>query len=206
MEHREDERQNVAGRYMAGELTTVEREDFERHYFECVKCAVGVRAMVQAGFTVAVASDGAATAKAGWLDALWSWRPRAAFVLATACVALVFTSYEALRARGRLGPQPVTAYHLLPDDVRGAERAIGNRSGEFVVLTADLPEAAPEWKWQIRTADSSGLVLEGVAAVPPGGTLSLLMPVSRLTPGRFTLSLRDTSMAVPEITYSFRIL
>jgi len=210
MDHSEAKYGTLAARYMAGELTTTEREDFEQHYFECVECADSVRAMVRTTsfataaepprLTVGTAPQSRAFGR--WFDGLRAWQPMAA--LATACIALVFASFDALGTRSG-SPQPVIAYHLIPDASRGAEPPVDRTAGPFVVLSADVPETVQEWKWQIRSADGGGPVFEGVAKTPPGGTLTLLAPTSQLPPGRNTLLLSDTSSVIPEIAYSFRM-
>lgn len=203
MEHQQAERQKMALRYMGGELTTVEREEFEWHYFECAECASKVRAMVAA--PAAREPGREVRARHGWLSAFLAWRPSPA--LAMTCVALVVVSYEAVRERGRLAPQTVTTLQLTPDGARGSERAIGRQAGEFVVLTADLGDAAvSEWQWRIRNRNDGEILLEGTATIPPGGRLSLLIPVSRFGPGQYILAVRDSQQILPEITYGFKML
>jgi hypothetical protein len=201
MEHREAKLQNVAMRYMAGELSARERERFEGHYFECALCAHDVREMV--------AAAGPATepvaAPSLWrrLETLWQWPPAATRLLVPACLVLAFVSYEALHVRDGLTPQSVMSYHLSASDARGAGDSI-DRSGEFVVLTADVPELVREFKWELRSAEGAGLVLEGVATSQPG-RVTLLIPVSRLKAATYVLSLRDTGLIAPELTYRFRM-
>jgi hypothetical protein len=201
MEHREAKRQNVARRYMTGELSTVEREDFEAHYFECAVCADDVRAIVHAG--VPARSTARESSLWGWLGGFWQWRPTSAQLLAPACLALVFLSYQTLQMRDRLAPQSVTTYQLA-QDARAAESAI-DRSGGFVVLAAAAPELANEVKWQIRPAVGGDAVLEGVVKNQPGRAANLLIPVDRLTPATYVLSLQDSGLIAPAITYRFRM-
>lgn len=201
MEHREAKRQNVARRYMTGELSTIEREDFEVHYFECAVCADDVREFVHAGATARDAAP--ASSPWEWLSVLWQWRPTSAQLLAPACLALAFLSYQTLEMRGRLAPQSVTTYRLAPD-ARAAESAIERSSG-FAVLAADGPEIASEVKWQIRNAEGGPAVLEGVVKKQPGREVSLLIPVDRFTSATYVLSLQDAGLMAPEIVYRFRM-
>ena len=200
MEHREAKQQNVAMRYMAGKLSARERERFEGHYFECEICAHDVREMVAAG---APATE-PVPAPSLWrrLEMLWQWPPAASRLLVPACLVLAFVSFEAFRMRDGLAPQSVMAYHLSASDARGTEGSI-DRSGEFVVLTADVPELVRDFRWQLR-AEAGGSVLEGVAKSQPG-RVTLLAPVKSLKPGVYLLSLRDTGLIAPELTYRFRM-
>jgi hypothetical protein len=204
MEHRQAKRQNTIRRYMAGRLSTIEREDFEQHYFECAECADSVRDLVLSG-AFEEEKPRRETVLPEWLRGFWSWRPTAAQLLVPACLLLVFTSYEALTARGRVAPQAVEAIHLAPD-TRSADPAIGQRAGGFVVLTVDVPEIAQQWKWRIRSADRADILLEGVASASAGGVVNLLVPVSNFTPGKYILSVQDSASIAPEIAYRFRML
>ena len=201
MEHREAKRQKVARRYMAGELSTVEREDFESHSFECAVCAGDVRTIVMGGPPASASVGGHSLW--GWLRAFWQWRPTSAQLLAPACVALVFLSYQTLRMRDRLAPQSVKTYQLAPES-RAAESTIDGAAG-LVVLTADAPEMASEVMWQIRAADGGSTLLKGVASTQPGRALNLLIPVDRFTPGTYLLMLQDAGMMAPETAYRFRM-
>jgi hypothetical protein len=201
MEHREAKRQNVARRYMIGELSTVEREDFEGHYFDCVVCADEVRSIVHAGASARTTVR--ESSPWGWFGAFWQWRPTSTQLLAPACLALVFLSYQTLQMRGQLAPQSVSTYRLAPE-ARAAESAI-DRSARFVVLAADAPEMADEVKWQIRNAEGGSAILEGVVKNQPGRALNLLIPVGRLAPATYLLSLQDTGLMAPEIAYRFRM-
>lgn len=201
MEHREAKRQNVARRYMTGELSTVEREDFEGHYFECAVCADDVRTMVHDG--VAVMIGVRESSPWGWLEAFWRWRPTSAQLLAPACLALALMSYQTLQLRARLAPQSVTTYRLAAE-TRAAESSI-DRSAQFVVLETDAPEMANEVKWQIRPAEGGAAALEGVVKTQSGRAINLLIPVAKLTPASYVLSLQDSGLIAPEITYRFRM-
>jgi hypothetical protein len=186
---------------MTGALSTVEREDFEGHYFDCAVCADEVRAIVYGGLPArTVVRESSPWA---WLDAFWRWRPTSAQLLAPACLALAFLSYQTLQMRDRLAPQSVTTYQLAPD-ARAAESSI-DRSAGFVVLAADAPEMANEVKWQIRDAASGSPVLDGVVKSHSGRAINLLVPVAQLTPAAYVLSLQDTGLIAPEITYRFRM-
>ena len=46
LDHLKATKRNVADRYVLGELSPAQREEFEEHYFECVECAEDVRAFL----------------------------------------------------------------------------------------------------------------------------------------------------------------
>jgi hypothetical protein len=221
MDHRKAKRHKIASQYMLGELSALERVEFEEHYFECSECAEDVRALVTISFTTpAVIADmpqlefesgSKAFPRLSWLAWLWSWRPPAAFLLAPSLAAIVltaFASFEFARLRNQPSAQAVSTIHLLPV-ARGADSEVpGDRAGSFIALTADVPEIASEWKWRILDAESKTALLEGSAANPPGGSLTLLVPVSKLPAGRYVLTLRDAALApefTNEVRYGFRM-
>ena len=46
LDHLKATKRNVADRYVLGELSPAQREEFEEHYFECAECAEDVRAFM----------------------------------------------------------------------------------------------------------------------------------------------------------------
>jgi anti-sigma factor RsiW len=222
MNHANAKRRLAASRYILGELPALERMNFEEHYFDCEECAQDIRALLAISYnSPAVLTEDLLPLKTGraadepkranWLEAFWSWRPRAAFALAPACAVMLFaffTAYQSARLRKQLAPQTVAAFNLLPD-ARGAETVIrADRQSAFLVLTADVPEIAQAWKWQIQRSGSGAGVLEGTAAATSGGSFTLLLPVSALKPGSYVLTLRDAagpSLAPAEARFGFRM-
>jgi anti-sigma factor RsiW len=109
LDHLKATKRNVADRYVLGELSQAQREEFEEHYFECVECAEDVRAFVAiSSNSRSVLVDvpdyeepgtGREWTRMGWLQALRSWRPPAVYAMAPALALLaltVITSYQSI--------------------------------------------------------------------------------------------------------------
>jgi len=222
LDHLKATKRNVADRYVLGELSRAQREDFEEHYFECVDCAEDVRAFLAISSNsrsvlvdvpdCEVPAPGLRSTRLGWFQALRSWRPPAIYAMAPALAMLaltIVTTYQSITLRSQLVAQAVPQFALRPD-TRGDESEISIRKqGHFVMLTADVPGAPRETKWKIRGVGSQIPLMEGTAPGPvPGSSLSILIPAPKLSTGQYVLVLcpDGTSQEItPEVLYRFRM-
>jgi hypothetical protein len=213
-------KRNIAETYMLGELSRAEREKFEEHYFNCTKCAGDVRDLLAistnsraALFQVPDEERPAVDLKGpNWLQAFRLWRPQTAYAMATAlalCALTVVTTLQSISLRSQLVPQAVAEFALHPD-ARGEEIEIGAaQAGQFLVLSADVPLAAPKLQWQVRGATSQTPLMEGAASGPtPGSPFCMLIPASKLSSGRYVLAVRPDGVppaTSAEVLYRFRM-
>jgi hypothetical protein len=209
-------KRNIAGRYMLGELSPAEREKFEEHYFNCTKCADDVRDLQAISSNSRAAlfemPDEERAPAPGWFQAFRLWRPQPAYAMATAlalCALTVVTTLQSISLRSQLVPQAVSEFALHPD-ARGEEIEVGApQVGQFVVLSADVPLAAPKLLWQVRGVDSQPPLIEGTAPGPtPGSPFCLLIPASKLSNGRYVLAVRPDGVppaTSAEVLYRFRM-
>jgi hypothetical protein len=220
LNHLKATKRKVADRYVLGELTQAQREEFEEHYFECVDCAEDVRAFMALTLNSrSVLADvpdhveaAAGRRSLDWLQALRSWRPPAVYVMAPALAMLaltITTTYQSIILRSQLVAQAVPQFALHPD-ARGEESEISvQKQGNFVVLAADLPGTPREVKWQIRGVESHTPLMGGSAAgPPPGSSLSVLVPASGLGTGQYVLAVRSIETSPEkgsEMLYRFRM-
>ncbi len=214
-------KRNIAGRYMLGELSPAEREKFEEHYFNCRECAEDVRDLLAVSSNSRAVlvqmpdydEPAAAMGRKGsnWFQS-FRFSPQPAYVMASAlalCVLTVVTTLQSISLRGQLVPQAVAEVALHPD-ARGEETEIGaQQTGQFLVLSADVPLAAPKLQWQVRGVASQTPLMEGAAPGPtPGSPFCLLIPASRLTRGRYVLAVRPDGIppaTSAEVLYRFRM-
>lgn len=203
MDHSTATRNATAESYVLGELSDDERAEFEEHFFTCPECAEEVKAL-----TTFVDDARVVLAKersSPWLAAAArrllrvSWQPLPALPAAAAVLLLlgvtVFQSTVTVpRLRHELqlarAPQP-TSWHFLsvarsdPPDVRvtGQQRMIG--------LT--LSRSGYDWyaHYRVDVKDATGTQVQStvVPAPPRGDELQLLLPVSDLAAGAYTLVL-----------------
>jgi hypothetical protein len=204
LDHLKATKRNVADRYVLGELSPAQREEFEEHYFECAECAEDVRAfMAISSNSRLVLEDvpdygenaaGGSRTPTGWLQALRSWRLPAVYAFAPALAMLalsITTTYQSIALRSQLVAQAVPEFALRPDARGDESETIVQRQGSFAVLTADVPGAPREVKWEIRRVGSQAPLMEGSAAgPPPGSSFSILVPTSKVGTGKYILSLR----------------
>jgi len=204
LDHLKATRRNVADRYVLGELSLAQREEFEEHYFECVECAEDVRAFMAISSNSRLVledvpeygenSTAGERTPLGWLQALRTWRLPAiyAFAPALAMLALsITTTYQSITLRSQLVAQAVPEFALRPDARGDESETVVQKQGSFVVLTADVPGGPREVRWQIRGIGSQIPLVEGSAAgPPPGSSLSILVPAWKISAGTYSLTVR----------------
>src|SRR5919198_3603093 len=99
MDHKEAERTHAADRYLLGELSAGEREQFEEHFFSCPECAEEVRAgaVLRANArAVFQREERPLRERLGWRQWLSS-RPAVAISWALASVLAIFSGYQNIR-------------------------------------------------------------------------------------------------------------
>ncbi len=213
-------KRDIAERYILGELSPAEREKFEEHYFNCRECADDVRDLLAISSNSKTAlfqmpdydEPAAGWQKTGWFQWFRLWRPQPAYVMASAlalCALTVATTLQSISLRGQLVPQAVAEFALHPD-ARGEEVELAARqTGQFLVLSADVPLAAPKLQWQVRGVASQTPLMEGAAVGPPSGSpLCVLIPASKLSSGRYVLAVRPDGVppaTSAEVLYRFRM-
>ncbi len=47
MDHNEAIQLQAAVKYVLGELSPVQRDDYEEHYFDCAECAIDIKALAK---------------------------------------------------------------------------------------------------------------------------------------------------------------
>lgn len=230
MEHQEAQRTQAAERYLLGEFSADEREEFEEHYFSCPECAEEVRtgALLRAN-TAAVLRDEAQRStevtvrpESGWLAWL-RLRPALSAAWATACVlfasvAVYQTAFVVPRLNVQLAaaraPQVFQDVVLRPLS-RGADPVVNfARPAEYAAVKVPLPPQAEFVTYRAQILNESGILLHTVDAAPPavpGDPLQFLVHSSSVPPGTYTLVVfgrRDPAEPAPGArleTYRFAV-
>lgn len=204
MEHDQATGLRAAERYLLGELSDAERDEFEQHFFDCPACTEEVRAgAIFAANARAVFAEQPrqSLVKPGW----WEWvclRP--AFAASLACLSVLQVgglSYQvvvARRLRTELAelrvPQSYPSF-FLRGATRGAEQVIElPRESQFFGVSLDLTPGQTFGQYLGEVFSESGATLFSVPLSKPrtpGDPLNLLIPASSLEPGRrYTLIVR----------------
>ncbi len=217
MNHTEAVSSGAVDRYLLGQLSASESEEFERHFFDCLECGRELRAgaMFEDNARAVFEERNPAAAPAPVerpkpiKASLWEWfwqRPWSAAAPALATLALAaVTLYQGSVVipglRGQLHdallPQPVASY-VLPPISRGDARTLEvPGSGRFYTIYMDPTwEGAPQ-AYLCSVQDESGAERFSVRlpAPPPGKPIQILMARPLLPSGRYTVVIRSAAEA-----------
>ena len=213
MNHREAVSSGAVERYLLGQLSAHESEEFEQHFFDCSECARDLRAgalfedNARAVFLeeLSVAEPAAARGPTKAKPSVWGWlweRPWMAPALASVALAGV-AAYQAVvvipglrgQLNAALSPQPVASY-VLPPLSRGDAYALAVPDiGHFYAIYMDPTWPATFAAYVCSVQDKSGSTRFSVrlSAPPPGKPIEILMPRSLLPSGRYTVVIRNAA-------------
>ncbi len=197
MDHTEATHMKAAERYVLGDLSVSEVEDFERHFFDCSQCSEELRTLAilqdnaRAVFLepspvpspASLPEIGAKPERGGWRFN-WMWAPAFA-----ALVAAVFGGYEFGARHARVTPQSIAAYPLYAAS-RGDETVISPPAGaQFYSLYVDKTWDRDFASYRAIFRDASGAdrFSLAVAAPGPGRAIYILAPLQALPAGKYTV-------------------
>jgi hypothetical protein len=204
MEHEVAIRESAVERYLFGELSAAERDEFEEHFFECSECAADVRAgaafLANARAVWAEQSKSAvpaaakpAPARFGWVDWL-----RASYAVPALAALLVVAGVRTVQlqsqlARVRMPDEPVMV--VLRGETRGTPVTVTQQRGRPLLLAVDFdnPSGAPRLEVELRNDAGAKLAGSVVEASRPGAPFYYLIPDAHLVPGRYNLGVRGVS-------------
>jgi hypothetical protein len=219
MDHNESLQLKAAEKYVLGELSAAQREEYEEHFFDCGECALDIRAIAAFADTARVvlrqeaeaAKQGAAEpVRAGW----FAWLRPAFAVPVMAMLLLVvlyqdFVSLPKARQEAAHGTAQVFAapYSLQMANVRGGEEVkIQIRANENLPLKFDFTPRQSFAEFVCELQDESGRALYQVKV--PGAfanqEVHLVIPAGGLKTGKYALvftgaAARDAQPAGQEV-------
>ncbi len=218
VEHDEAIATVAAERYLLGELSSTEREDFEEHYFSCPICAEGIRdlARLTGGVRAGLGAREDAAEKGRTkqrtfapLDAVRLWLARPLAGWAAACGMLLVATgagVQTIAMRRQLQPAAVQAFVLYPETRGEAAVVTADRTAQFALLEFDVPGADGMLDWKLTRTDTDKAVNRGSVAAPPhGASLKLVIPGSSLTPAEYRLDIARASVARPAWSFRFQV-
>jgi Putative zinc-finger len=201
MEHQQAIQLAAVEKYLLGELTTPQRDEFEEHFFDCRECAAELR--MTADFLDIARAElkrgnfGRAAAKA----LKWSWlefftRPAVltpAFALLLAVIAYQ-NGVVLPRINGQIAllrqPGVVTTVSLIGGNSRGsALPSVSGSAGQPVLLSLDIPATRQYPSYICVLIDASGTIVwrVPVSAAQAQDTVSINVPAGALRAGNYTL-------------------
>ena len=202
MDHKDAVRQHAAERYVLGELTGAQREEYEEHYFDCAECAVDVRtavAFVDAGREVLrTEAAEATTEKAAKTAGRWFLWLRPAFAVPALAVLLLFVAYQntvtipraketAAQAAGQLF---TSSFSLQMANTRGDEEVkVQVRPNESFALKFDFTpkRAFDSYVGQLQDETGRSLLQVSVPGTSANKEAQLVVPAVRVRPGKYSL-------------------
>jgi hypothetical protein len=215
MDHSEATEMNAVERYVLGDLSVPEVEEFERHFFDCPQCSEELRAVsilqdnaravfLEPSPAPIPASLPVAESGAGWWK-MW-WVPALAML-----VVGIFAGYETGAHREGSAVQPVSAFPLYAA-ARGDETAIFPPAGaQFYTLYMDRTWDADFASYRAVIRDEAGEKYSMMLNAPaPGRAIHVLVPRGALTGGKYTLVISGvdgagTSTEVARYPFTLRV-
>jgi hypothetical protein len=206
MDHTESIRLMAAEKYLLGELTPEQRDQFEEHFFDCQECALDVRAgaaLVEHSKVVLaepVAVSPARTPVAA-KPGPFAWL-RPAFVVPVLAVLLVVVGYQNLVTYPQL-KQLASSPQILPwasinVSTRGTSTTqISTRPGEGFHLLVNIPPDSHYTSYTFDLSSPSGR-LEWSRTVPATSSdeaRSIYVPGASQEQGIYTLAVRGNTTA-----------
>jgi hypothetical protein len=188
-------------------LTPAERDAFEEHFADCSYCIKDVEASSAFAANARQVFRERSAAGIPARGFRWFlWRPFPAFALSAAfnVVLLAGLGYELIRLHpatpaaiaDSAGAQNVD---IVP--IHGATRGSGQlqvvRASRPVVLTFDLPQSYEHYRYSIERAGTAVLSDE-LKVVGHPDSLNLQIPVARLSPGEYRVTVTGTNGSAQE--------
>jgi len=210
MDHQEALGLAATERYLLGELSALERDNFEEHFFGCHECATEVRLtsqfldaarreLVRGQTQGRVSSPTRRPAQAPWWATLW----RPAFLAPVAALLLLVVGYQnclvfphMARSLAQLRqPSVLTAVSLISANVRGGGRLqVNGTANQPVLLAVDIPGEERFASYDCELMRASGAVVWSVpvSSREARDTVSISVPAGTLQSGDYVLVVKGT--------------
>lgn len=200
MDHTEAVQTQAIEKYLLGEFSVAEQDEFAEHYFGCAECASDLRLTssfldttrdVLAQDRQIVPSKQALRNNAKWWNLEWLPAP---YALAASLVFLAILLYQNTvmipHLRNSAAPQALASISLANLGSRGAaETAIHPPQGKPYILLLDIPnrEQSSDYRCDILNQRGDKVVSVDVAEALADRTVPVLVPAAALAPGSYTL-------------------
>jgi hypothetical protein len=218
MEHAEAVQAQVAEKYLLGELSTAQEDEFSEHFFGCEECASDLRMTSLFVDTTkrVLATERAETPRA--TPKRWSnqWPPaRYAIAASVAFLALILyqNTVTIPKLRSSSAPQALAFFSLADMGARSTvQAAISPVHDKPFILFLDIPPHPnlSEYRCQILSPSGSQVLSIDVPEAATNKTVPLFIPASALARGNylFTISGRssDGSSFSEQERYPFQVM
>jgi hypothetical protein len=202
MNHNEAKQLQAAEKYLLGELSATQREEYEEHCFDCADCALDLKAMaafadnareVLRQETTSSVAEGRAAVRGGWFNWL---RPIVAVSVFAALVLVILYQNTVTIPRGREAAavpaaQFITAsFSLQTANTRGGEEfKLQVRPNEVFALKFDFTPSRTYGSYVGQLQDQSGgsFLQVNVPGSSTNREVQLVVPAGLVKPGKYSL-------------------
>jgi hypothetical protein len=226
MDHNLAARIQAPARYLLGELSLPEREDFEEHFFTCRECAEELRtgAMFAANARAVfrdqesrptpVIPAAHPTESRFWAGLRPLFQPALTAAFAIALVAVMVNDRRVIsnlrnEVQQSSEESSIPAYVIHAAERGNDESIIVPKTVSSFNLTFDLPpvdSADKDVPLSAQVEDSAGKTRSTIIRLPSGPSATLRLPVSKYPAGSYTLVLRHASPDAKEVNrYRFSL-
>jgi hypothetical protein len=194
MDHGEAEETQVVEKYLLGELSAAQEDEFAEHFFSCEECAQDLRltARFLDSTKKVLATDRLAKPQSG---KRWDRRSQPYSVAASVAL-LAFTLYQNAvtipRLRTNSTAQALAVFSLAGMGARSAGATVVSPTpGKPFALLLDIPpqDNISEYRCQILSSSGSPVVSIDLSEDVVKKTVPLLIPASVLKPGDYQLAI-----------------
>lgn len=202
MDHNEAVRLQAATKYLCGELTRVQRDEYEEHYFDCPECAQELKAsvafmesakqVVREHSVQTADSKGFSELRTGWL----AWL-RPAFAVPVFAALVLVVAYQNAVTIPKLkqtssrenSAEAFKSLSLIGGGSRGGNTSaptIAVRPDELFALDADMPgNSADGYVCQVADQSGHSRLSVSISAEEAKNTVHVKVPAGVLEPGKY---------------------
>jgi len=208
MDHQEAVRRGAVEKYLLGELSPEDREEFEEHFFGCMECAADLKAAASFldGAKHVFARGSVANAPAPVRNRArfsWLWRPA---VLSPAfTLLLLIIAYQNIVVLPRFGtelaashqPEVLTSVSLIGANSRGGPLpSVSVMPHQALLLLLDVPSISESTVTCVLIAPSGNVIARvPVQAEAAKDTIGIRIPAGDWTSGDYTLIIQSGTHA-----------
>ena len=220
MNHQEAVRRGAVEKYLLGEMSPEEREDFEEHFFACEECAADLKAaaaFLDGAKRVFARGYGAKSAPPVAVKPrfAWAWRPAVlapAFSFLLAVIAyqnILVLPHLATEAKGLQKPEVLTSLSLIGANSRGGSLPpVTVAHHQPLLLLLDIPSISESSDFTCELVSPSGAVVARVPvqAEAAKDTVGIRIPAAVWDSGDYTLIVQGGPHADQLARYRFSLI
>ncbi len=198
MNHAEAVQTKTSEKYLLGELTASQEDEFAEHFFDCEECSNDLRmtSLFLQTTKKVLAEDRVPKVNATARPWASAWRYAVAACVALFAVTLYQNTVTIPALRQAAAPQALQFFSLASLGARSAGQAtIAPTAGRPFVLLIDIPPQpdAAAFRAQVLNTEGKQLLAIDIAAEMATKTVPLLIPAKVLTQGKYLLALSARS-------------